>query len=202
MSSSSENPHAENSADSGDRDRGDESESKPTVRTEIATLGAGCFWCIEAVLEQIDGVIDVRSGYMGGTLENPTYEDVCMKTTGHAEVVEVSFDPTRLSYEELLEHFWQLHDPTDPGGQGADRGPQYRSAIFVHSEKQREIAEKSKQKANASGKFSKPIATEITAAGKFWPAENYHQDYYRLNKRAPYCQMVIRPKLQKLGLEP
>jgi peptide-methionine (S)-S-oxide reductase len=173
---------------------------KPAV-TEIATLGAGCFWCIEAVLEQIDGVVDVTSGYMGGTVTNPTYEQVCGGNTGHAEVVQVTFDPARIRYEDLLEHFWKLHDPTTLNQQGNDVGTQYRSAIFYHSEAQRLAAEKSKQAKTASGAFGDPIVTEIVAAGPFYKAEGYHQDYYRLNKRQSYCRFVIAPKLEKLGLK-
>jgi peptide-methionine (S)-S-oxide reductase len=168
---------------------------------EVATLGAGCFWCIEAVLEQIDGVLDVKSGYMGGTIANPTYEQVCSETTGHAEVVQVAFDPRRLSYEKLLEHFWKLHDPTTLNRQGNDVGTQYRSAIFYHSEAQRQAAERSKRALAEARVYPDPIVTEIVAAGPFYVAENYHQDYYRLNRRAPYCRAVIAPKLDKLGLE-
>jgi peptide-methionine (S)-S-oxide reductase len=168
---------------------------------EVATLGAGCFWCVEAVLEQVEGVLDVRSGYMGGAAEQPTYEQVCTGATGHAEVVQVRFDPSRLSYEELLGWFWRLHDPTTRDRQGNDVGPQYRSVIFVHSPEQRATAEASRSAADASGAFSGPIVTEITEAGAFFEAEGYHQDYYRLNKGQPYCQVVIAPKLGKLGLQ-
>jgi peptide-methionine (S)-S-oxide reductase len=178
-----------------------ESAGASAAVTEIATLGAGCFWCIEAVLEQIDGVRDVASGYMGGGVANPSYEQVCGGRTGHAEVVQVTFDPKRISYEQLLEHFWKLHDPTTRDRQGNDVGPQYRSAIFYHSEAQRQAAERSKQAADASGAFPRAIVTEITAAGPFYRAENYHQDFYRLNKTYPYCQVIIAPKLDKLGLE-
>ncbi|HLU47553.1 MAG TPA: peptide-methionine (S)-S-oxide reductase MsrA [Planctomycetota bacterium] len=179
-----------------------EATNESTRRTEIATLGAGCFWCVEAVYEQIPGVLDVRSGYMGGHVDHPTYEDVCTKTTGHIEVAEVTFDPEKLSYAKLLEKFWKLHDPTSLDRQGGDKGPQYRSVIFYHSDEQRRIAEESKSAMDRSGAFDNPIVTEIRPAEKFWVAENYHQDYYRLNKGAPYCQAVIRPKLEKLGLEP
>ena len=170
-------------------------------KTEIATLAAGCFWCVEAFLERLDGVLDVRSGYMGGGVEDPTYEQVCGGGTGHAEVVQVSFDPELLGYRELLEWFWKLHDPTTLNRQGHDVGTQYRSAIFYHSEAQKAAAEKSKDAANRSGAFADPIVTEITAASQFYPAEAYHQDYYRLNKNAGYCRFVIAPKLDKLGLE-
>lgn len=168
---------------------------------ETATLGAGCFWCIEAVLEQIEGISDVTSGYMGGTIENPTYEQICTGLTGHAEVVQVTFDPKIIDFSAVLEHFWTLHDPTTLNRQGNDVGTQYRSAIFFHSEKQRAIAEKSKKEKNEKGVFHSPIVTEIAGLEKFYPAEEYHQDYYRNNKAAPYCQFVITPKLDKLGLE-
>jgi peptide-methionine (S)-S-oxide reductase len=168
----------------------------------IATFGAGCFWCVEAVLEQLDGVSDVRSGYMGGPgPEAPTYEAVCSGTTGHAEVVQVSFEPARVSYETLLLNFWKLHDPTTKNRQGADTGTQYRSAIFYHSEAQREAAEASRKTVDESGAFNAPIVTEITAAGTFFEAEAHHQDYYRQNKNQGYCQIVIAPKLDKLGLD-
>lgn len=169
--------------------------------TELATLGAGCFWCVEAVLEQLDGVVDVRSGYMGGHVENPTYRQICTGTTGHAEVVQVEFRPEVLSYAELLDWFWRLHDPTTLNRQGADEGPQYRSAIFTHGDEQAAVARRSLDAADASGVFARPIVTEITPASTFYEAEEYHQDYYRSNRAAPYCQVVIRPKLDKLDLE-
>ncbi len=167
--------------------------------TEIATFGAGCFWCVEAVLEQLDGVLDVTSGYMGGQIEDPTYEDVCTGRTGHAEVVQVTFDPSKITFETLLDWFWKLHDPTTKDRQGNDVGTQYRSAIFVHSAAQRAAAEASKKTAAAS--FRAPIVTEITDASRYWPAEKYHQDYYRANKQQGYCRAIITPKLEKLGLE-
>jgi len=173
----------------------------PAESSELATLGAGCFWCVEAVLEQVDGVLDVASGYMGGEVADPSYQDVCTGRTGHAEVVQVRFDPRVLPYEHLLAWFWKLHDPTTLDRQGPDVGTQYRSAIFVHSEVQREAAEASKAAADASGEFSGPIVTEITPAGEFYEAEEYHQDYYRQNRQQGYCRAVIAPKLDKLGLE-
>lgn len=166
---------------------------------EIATFGAGCFWCVEAVFERLDGVHSVTSGYMGGEIENPTYKQICTGTTGHAEVTQIHYDPEAISFETLLEWLWKSHNPTTLNRQGADVGTQYRSAVFYHSETQREIAEASKQAAQAQ--FSDPIVTEITEASIFYPAEDYHQDYFRLNGRAPYCQMVIAPKLKKLDLE-
>jgi len=168
--------------------------------TEVATFGGGCFWCVEAVLEQLDGVLDVSNGYMGGRVPNPTYELVCTGETGHVEVAQVTFDPARITYEQLLDYFWQLHDPTTLDRQGADAGPQYRSVIFYHTEAQRQAAEKSRKALETSGKFASPIVTEIRKAGPFCKAEGYHQDYYRLNKSQPYCRAVIAPKLDKLGL--
>jgi peptide-methionine (S)-S-oxide reductase len=166
---------------------------------EIASFGAGCFWCVEAVFENLDGVKSVESGYMGGEVKDPTYREVCTGTTGHAEITQITFDPTVVQYETLLDWLWRSHNPTTLNRQGADSGTQYRSAIFYHSEAQREMAEASK--AAAQKDFDQPIVTEITETSKFYPAEDYHQDYYRLNKAAPYCQMVIRPKLKKLDLE-
>jgi peptide-methionine (S)-S-oxide reductase len=168
--------------------------------TEIATLGAGCFWCIEAAYGQLDGVISATSGYMGGGVENPTYEAVCNGTTGHAEVVQVVFDPKKISYEKVVSWFWDLHDPTTLNRQGNDVGNQYRSAIYYHSDEQKKIAEASK--AAAAANFEDPIVTEITAASLFYPAENYHQNYYNENKsKNPYCRFVIEPKLKKLKLD-
>lgn len=172
-----------------------------SVAREDATLGAGCFWCVEAVLEQIDGVLEVTSGYMGGTVPNPSYEEVSTGVTGHAEVVRVAFDPARISYAQLLDLFWKLHDPTTLNRQGNDIGTQYRSAIFYHGEEQRLAAERSKEAKDASGALARPIVTEIVEAGTFYEAEEEHQDYYRLNKAEPYCRYVIAPKLEELGLE-
>jgi peptide-methionine (S)-S-oxide reductase len=168
---------------------------------EVATFGAGCFWCVEAVLQQVGGVKKVLSGYMGGSVPNPTYEQVCTGTTGHAEVVQIRFDPSKVSYEQILAWFWRLHDPTTLNRQGADAGTQYRSVIFYHSEAQRLAAEKSKAAEDASGRHDRPIVTEITKAGTFHPAEGYHQDYYNQNKSERYCRFVIAPKLDKLGLK-
>lgn len=167
---------------------------------EFITLGAGCFWCTEAIFQQIPGVISVTSGYMGGTVKHPTYEQVCTGATGHADVSRVVFDPKKTSLEKILAVFWEAHDPTSLNRQGNDAGTQYRSAIFYNNDAQKQIAEKAK--AEAAKEYSKPIVTEITKAGDFYPAENYHQDYYRLNKdRNPYCRVVISPKLKKLGLK-
>lgn len=167
---------------------------------EVATLGAGCFWCVEAAYGQIDGVYSATSGYMGGHVENPTYEQIGTKTTGHAEVVHVVFDPKKITYERVLAWFWDLHDPTTLNRQGADEGPQYRSAIFFHSEEQKKTAEASK--AAAAPLFKDPIVTEITKAATFYPAEAYHQNYYFQNKGGNgYCKYVIEPKLKKLKLD-
>jgi peptide-methionine (S)-S-oxide reductase len=171
----------------------------PAGPTELATFGAGCYWCVEAVLEQLDGVLGVTSGFMGGSVADPSYTAVCTGKTGHAEVVQVEFDPTRITYDELLGWFWRLHDPTTLNRQGADVGTQYRSAIFFHSDAQRAAAERSK--AAAAADFDAPIVTEITAAATFWRAKEEHQDYYRQNREQGYCRMVIRPKLRKLELE-
>ena len=167
---------------------------------EVIVLGAGCFWCTEAVFQQIPGVVSVTSGYMGGTVPNPTYEMVCNGDTGYAEVDRIVYNPRKTSLEKILDVFWEAHDPTALNRQGNDVGTQYRSAIFYYTDAQKMMAEKSK--AEAAKEFSKPIVTEITKAGEFYPAENYHQDYYRLNKnRNPYCQIVIAPKLRKLHLK-
>ena len=166
---------------------------------EVITLGAGCFWCTEAVFQQIPGVLDVISGYMGGHVEKPTYEQICDGDTGHAEVTRLVYDPAKVPLAKILETFWKAHDPTTLNRQGADVGTQYRSAIYYETDAQRDAAEKSK--AAAQEKFQAPIVTEITKAGPFYPAENYHQDYYHRNKaRNPYCQVVIAPKLGKLGM--
>lgn len=164
---------------------------------QVATLGAGCFWCVEAVYQQLRGVKAVVSGYMGGHVENPTYRDVCSGMSGHAEVAQITFDPNTISFEELLEVLWVSHDPTTLNRQGADKGTQYRSAIFYHNEEQRLSAEKSKEEV-APTFWKDPIVTEISAASKFYPAENYHQDYYNNHQNAGYCRVVISPKIAKV----
>jgi peptide-methionine (S)-S-oxide reductase len=167
---------------------------------ETATLAGGCFWCLEAAYRQLPGVYSVTSGYMGGQKENPTYQEVCTGTTGHAEVVQIVFDPKKTSYERLLAWFWDMHDPTTLNRQGNDEGTQYRSEIFYHSEEQKKTADASKKAAQAN--FKDPIVTVISAASVFYPAENYHQDYYFQNKmKNSYCRYVIEPKLQKLKLD-
>ena len=170
------------------------------AKLETIDLGAGCFWCIEAVLERVKGVKSVESGYMGGKTKNPTYKDITTGTTGHAEIVRVKFDSKELTLDKLLEVFWELHDPTTLNRQGADVGTQYRSAIFYQNDKQKSIAENSKKKKDKSGKFDSPIVTEITKASTFYSAEDYHQDFFENNKTYGYCRAVIWPKLAKLGM--
>ncbi|MCF6352756.1 MAG: peptide-methionine (S)-S-oxide reductase MsrA [Cyclobacteriaceae bacterium] len=171
--------------------------TKETTQIEEAVLGAGCFWCVEAVFLELKGVISIKSGYMGGSLENPTYEQICTGTTGHAEVAKIIFNPTIISFKVLLEVFWQTHDPTTLNQQGADKGTQYRSVIFYLNEAQKELAEAYKIKLDSSGAFTTPIVTEITEASTYYPAENYHQNYYALNQNQGYCQHIIRPKVEK-----
>ena len=165
--------------------------------TAVATLGGGCFWCLEAVFRDLRGVERVVSGYSGGHVPNPTYEQVCTGGTGHAEVVQVTFDAHVLPFRELLEVFFATHDPTTPDRQGADVGPQYRSVIFYHSPEQKEIAQQVIAELNAAGLWDGPIVTQVAPAGAFYTAEAYHQEYYVRNPRQPYCQVVITPKLAK-----
>ena len=175
--------------------------NKPaTPQLETVTLGAGCFWCIEAVLLRLKGVEAVQSGYMGGKIAKPTYEMVCTGRTGHAEVVQLKFDPQVLPFDKLLDIFFQAHDPTTLNRQGFDVGTQYRSAIFYHTETQKQIAEASLKHWNESGKFTDPIVTEISPASEFYVAEGYHQDYFNKNPGNPYCRANILPKFKKLGL--
>jgi peptide-methionine (S)-S-oxide reductase len=166
-----------------------------TNHTELATLGGGCFWCTEAIFQMLPGVKSVTSGYAGGTKENPTYKEVCTGATGHAEVIQIEYDPQKVSYEKLLNTFWEAHDPTTLNRQGNDSGTQYRSIILYSNEAQKTAAEKSK--AEAQKHLSKPITTEIVALKKFYKGEDYHQDYYRNNSGQPYCRMVIQPKVEK-----
>lgn len=166
-------------------------------RLEVATFGAGCFWCVEAIFQGLDGVASVVSGYAGGKVDNPTYEEVCTGTTGHAEVCQITYNPARIAYQELLKVFFEAHDPTTINRQGPDVGTQYRSVIFYHDDRQREAAEQSKRELNASGKLPNPVVTEITPFTNFFPAEGYHQNYYRLNANTPYSAAVIRPKVAK-----
>lgn len=168
-----------------------------SVKTDTATFGAGCFWCVEAIFQLLEGVLKVISGYSGGHIANPTYEQVCSKTSGHVEVARIVYDPTKITYDELLEVFWKTHDPTTPDQQGADRGPQYRSVVFYHNGEQKQKAEHYKKELDASKAFDKPIVTAIEPLKNFYPAENYHQNYYNDNPGQGYCRFVIQPKLEK-----
>ena len=172
--------------------------SEMNMSKEVATLGGGCFWCTEAVLNELSGVDKVESGYSGGNAANPTYEDVCTGTTGHAEVVQITFDPKTISYRDLLQVFFTLHDPTTLNRQGADVGTQYRSVIFCHNDEQRKIAEDLIKEADASKIWKRPIVTEVVPFKVFYKAEDYHQDYFEKNPRSSYCQAVIEPKIVKL----
>ena len=163
----------------------------------VATFGAGCFWCVEAAFQQLKGVSSVVSGYSGGNVENPSYKQVCTGSTGHAEVCQIDYDPEKISYEELLDVFFEIHDPTTLNRQGNDTGTQYRSVIFYHNEDQKNTAEKVKDELDAKGVWKHPIVTEITAFTKFYRAEDYHQDYYRNNPNQQYCRVVIKPKIDK-----
>ena len=167
-------------------------------QTEITTLGGGCFWCVEAVFQRIDGVLNVIPGYAGGHVNNPSYREICTGKTGHAEVARIEFAPNIISYKQLLNVFWQAHDPTTLNKQGADIGTQYRSVIFYHSEEQKAVAEKSIKSANESKYWPNPIQTEITEINSYTDAEDYHDNYYNENPNQPYCQFVIKPKLDKL----
>lgn len=171
------------------------SPAQNNTQMELATLGAGCFWCVEAIFQELEGVSKVESGYSGGHVDNPTYKAVCNGTTGHAEVIQLTFDPDAISYAEILDVFWNTHDPTTLNRQGADRGTQYRSAIYYHSDEQKAIAEKSK--AAARSLFRDKVVTEVSPFEKFYVAEGYHQDYFNLNGKQPYCSMVIAPKVNK-----
>ncbi len=164
---------------------------------DTATFGAGCFWCVEAQFQLLDGVISVTSGFSGGTVKNPSYREVCEGTTGHAEVCQVVYDTTKLSYEDMLQAFWKSHDPTQLNRQGNDHGTQYRSVIFYHSEQQHNLAEEYKKKLNESGAYNDPVVTEISPFTVFYKAEDYHQNYFNQNGDAPYCSFVIQPKVEK-----
>ncbi len=174
--------------------------NKKTMQQNVndtATFGSGCFWCTEAIFSRLNGVVSVVSGYSGGTTENPTYEEVCSGNTGHAEVCQITFDSTIISFDELLEVFWKTHDPTTLNRQGADVGTQYRSVIFYHTEEQKKSAEHYKDELNRDNIWGKPVVTEISPFTKFYPAEKYHQDYYENNPRQGYCSFVIAPKVEK-----
>lgn len=179
------------------KDKTAEEPVKSTSIMDTATFGAGCYWCVEAQFQLLEGVLTVVSGFSGGTVKNPAYREVCNGTTGHAEVIQITYDPAKISYEELLAAFWQSHDPTQLNRQGNDIGTQYRSVIFYHSEKQKELAEKYKKELDASGAFDKPIVTEISPAAPFYKADDYHQNYFNENAEQSYCQYVIQPKVEK-----
>lgn len=172
-------------------------DAKTTNDTEVAVFGAGCFWCVEAIYQRVNGVLAVESGYAGGHVQNPTYQQVTTGRTGHAEVTRVEFNPEEISFEELLEVFWHTHDPTTLNRQGADVGPQYRSAIFYLNDTQKEIAERSLQKTDASDLWDDPIVTEVTPLTNYSTAEDYHQNYFNNNPNAGYCSVVIAPKVAK-----
>lgn len=180
-----------------------DSESTPftnpgsSQKQDTATFGAGCFWCVEAIFQQIKGVDTAISGYMGGRIAQPTYKEVCSGLTGHVEVVQIVFDPSVVSFEQLLEVFWKTHDPTSPNRQGADEGTQYRSVVFYHSNEQKETAEKIKAALNASKIYDAPVITGVEAASVFYQAEDYHQNYFRENGDQPYCRAVVQPKVEK-----
>ncbi|MBK7964654.1 MAG: peptide-methionine (S)-S-oxide reductase MsrA [Bacteroidetes bacterium] len=176
-----------------------ESSTEKNVNMDLDTaiFGAGCFWCVEAIFQQLEGVEKVASGYSGGARANPSYDQVCSGATGHAEVIQVIYDPAKISFVDLLEVFWGVHDPTTLNRQGADVGTQYRSVIFYTSEEQKKLAEEYKLKLNASGAFPQPVVTEISPLKEFYVAENYHQNYFNENGNQPYCSLVIRPKLEK-----
>jgi peptide-methionine (S)-S-oxide reductase len=173
------------------------STAKADAKTRTATFGGGCFWCTEAVFRRLEGVVSVESGYAGGKGANPTYEQVCSGATGHAEVVQVRYDPSKVSYEQLLEVFWKTHDPTTVDAQGADVGTQYRSVIFAHDEEQRRVAEDLKARLEEAKAFDGPIVTQVVPYETFWKAEGYHQDYFAANPVQPYCRAVIAPKISK-----
>ena len=173
------------------------SEGNADGRSEIAMLGGGCFWCLEAVYDDLRGVLSVESGYAGGRVRNPTYREVCSGMTGHAEVVQVTFDPTMISFREILEVFFTIHDPTTPNRQGADVGTQYRSAIFYHDEDQHRVVQQVIAEIEGAGIWPKPIVTEVTPLDRFFQAEDYHQEYFRHNPDQGYCQIIIAPKVAK-----
>ena len=175
----------------------DKKKDAKAAKTELATFGSGCFWCTEAFFQELKGVSKVESGYSGGTVKNPTYDAVCAGITGHAEVVQITYDPKVIKFAELLQIFWQTHDPTTLNRQGADVGTQYRSAIFFHNDEQKKIAESYKKKLDDAKVFKSPIVTEITKYKNFSVAEKYHQDYFKLNPNAGYCRIVIAPKMEK-----
>jgi peptide-methionine (S)-S-oxide reductase len=191
------NPQASSNTSSGMNTKETTMEKNTNGELDTAIFGAGCFWCVEAIFQQLEGVEKVASGYSGGARENPTYDQVCSGATGHAEVIQVIYDPAKISFVDLLEVFWGVHDPTTLNRQGADVGTQYRSVIFYTNADQKKLAEDYKTKLNASGAFPQPVVTEISPLKSFYVAENYHQNYFNENGNQPYCSLVIRPKLDK-----
>lgn len=191
------NPQASSNTSSGMNTMETTMEKNTNGELDTAIFGAGCFWCVEAIFQQLEGVEKVASGYSGGARENPTYDQVCSGATGHAEVIQVIYDPAKISFVDLLEVFWGVHDPTTLNRQGADVGTQYRSVIFYTNADQKKLAEDYKKKLNASGAFPQPVVTEISPLKSFYVAENYHQNYFNENGNQPYCSLVIRPKLDK-----
>lgn len=171
--------------------------SMTNLKTDTATFGAGCFWCVEAVFQQLEGVLKVTSGYSGGHVANPTYEQVCAKTTGHVEVCRIVYDPSKITFDNLLEVFWKTHDPTTVDQQGNDKGPQYRSVIFYHNQEQKRLSEEYKAALNKSGTWSAPVITSIEPLKNYYEAEDYHQNYFNANPDQLYCRYVIQPKLEK-----
>lgn len=171
--------------------------TRAVTNTELATFGAGCFWCVEAIFSRVEGVLDVKSGYSGGHIKNPSYKEVCTGKTGYAEVCQLTYDSSKISYLELLEIFWKTHNPTTLNRQGNDVGTQYRSVVFYHTEEQKELATEMKAKLDSEGIWDDPIVTEIVPFKAFYPAEDYHDDYYENNPSQPYCSFVITPKLEK-----
>lgn len=192
-------PESRNSSPTGanDQEKDKTRKIKKGMKLEVATFGAGCFWCVEAVFKELKGVESVESGYCNGSVPNPTYRQVCTGLTGHAEVIRIHFDPKVIRFEELLEVFWKTHDPTTLNRQGADQGTQYRSGVYYHSDEQKKAAEELKKELDSAKIWSDPIVTEIVKAEKFYKAEDYHQDYFELNGEQGYCQAVIVPKLEK-----
>lgn len=180
---------------------GDDTMTDTNNKLDTATLGAGCFWCVEAIFQNLEGVHSVYAGYAGGHVNNPTYKQVCDGGTGHIEVAQITYDPSKISFEELLTVFWKTHDPTTLDRQGNDVGDQYRSVIFYHTENQKLLAEKSKKEMNESGYYDAPIVTVIEPLSNYYKAEDYHQDYFKNNPNQPYCQMVVQPKVEKFKKE-
>lgn len=177
---------------------GEQIDDKDSGKMETATFGGGCFWCVEAVFQELEGVGSVKSGYMGGQVDNPTYEQVCTGTTGHAEVIQVQYDPEKVSFDTLIQVFWKTHDPTTLNRQGNDVGTQYRSVVFYHNQEQKEKSETYKKKLNETKAYPNPVVTEISPAATFYLAEAKHQDFFNRNPNQPYCRMLIPPKLEKL----